>query len=150
MKGYKGIDSDMKCRGYQFEIGMKYRIDGEVKLCENGFHFCEKLADVFKYYEKSEQHRYFEIEASGTIKSDGEKSVAEEITIIRELSDAEVNRAFYGDGYGNGNGYGYGNGEGDGNGNGYGNGNGEGDGNGNGYGNGYGYGKNIQKILVFN
>ena len=128
MKGYKGMNKDMQCRGYQFEIGKTYRISGEVELCKNGFHFCEKLVDVFEYYEKGEPHRYFEIEASGTIKSDGKKSVAEEITIIRELSDTEVSRAFYG--YGDGNGYGYG----------YGYGNGDG----------YGNGKNIQIILIFN
>ena len=164
MKGYKGMNGDMKCRGYQFEVGKKYRIAGEVELCKNGFHFCEKLFDVFEYYEKDEPHRYFEIEASGTIKSDGEKSVAEEITIIRELEEAEINRAFYGNGYGYGYGYGYGNGYGygygnvygDGDGYGYGDGNGYGDGDGYGYGDGdgdgygYGDGKNIQKILIFN
>lgn len=128
MKGYKGMDKDMRCRGFQFEVGKTYRIAGEVELCKNGFHFCEKLFDVFQYYEKGEPHRYFEIEASGTIKSDGQKSVAEEIAIIRELEEVEINRAFYG--YGNGNGYGYGYGD--------------------GYGDGNGYGKNIQKILIFN
>ena len=162
MKGYKGMDRDMKCRGYQFEVGKTYRADGEVELCKNGFHFCEKLADVFEYYERGDPNRFFEIEASGTIESDGKKSVAEEITIIRELGDIEINRVFfgygngygdgdgdgygdgYGNGYGNGYGYGYGDGYGDGDGDGYGNGNGYGDGYGDGYGN-----RNIQRILIF-
>lgn len=124
MRGFKGMDRDMRCRGYQFEIGKTYRAEGKVELCQNGFHFCKNLVDTFEYYEKGKPHRFFEIEASGTIKSDGKKSVAEQIVIIRELGEGEINRAFYG--YGNGNGYGDGNG------------------------NGNGYGKSIQKILIFN
>ena len=138
MKGYKGMDNDMKCRGFQFEIGKKYRVDGKVELCKNGFHFCKNLVDTFEYYAKHYKHRYFEIEASGTIKSDGKKSVAEEISIIRELGEVEISRTFYSNGDGNGYEYSYG----DGYGYGYGCGNGNGDGNGYGYGygNGYSYG----------
>ena len=35
MKGYKGMDANMQCRGMQFEIGKTYKVDGEIKLCEN-------------------------------------------------------------------------------------------------------------------
>lgn len=43
MKGYKGMDQFMRCKGFQYEVGMKYRVSGDVKLCKNGFHFCEGL-----------------------------------------------------------------------------------------------------------
>ena len=152
MKGYKGMDANMQCRGMQFEVGKTYHVDGDIKVCENGLHFCEQLIKVFDFYERNDSNRFFEIEASGTIKTDLTKSAASDMRIIRELSDIEVNRTVYGYGYGYGNvngdgyGYGYGYGNGNGNGNGYGYGYGNGDGYGYGYGNGYG---NIQKILLF-
>ena len=127
MKGYKGMNPDMTCRGMPFEVGKSYHVDGVIEPCKNGLHFCERMVDVFDYYER-EGHRFFEVEAFGTIKTEGKKSATSDLRIIRELSDVEINRAAYGDGYG----YGYG------------------DGDGYGYGGGYGYGYgNIQKILIF-
>ena len=145
MRGYKGTNKDLKCRGFQFEIGKTYEVYGDVKLCDNGFHFCEKLLDVFDYYEHGKDNRYFEVEADGDILKDGTKSVARTIRLIREISPVEVNRAKYGNGHGYGDGYGnvYGNGYGYGYGYGYGNGRGNGNGNGSGYGNG------INKIAQF-
>jgi len=146
MKGYKGMNMDMTCRGMKYEVGGTYRVDGEVELCRNGLHFCTRLVDVFRFYSFG-RSRYFEVEAGGTVVTDeaGRKSAAFEITIVRELSEAEVclclilghgrgNGNGYGDGCGNGYGDGLGYGDGDGNGNGY------GDGCGNGYGDGLGYG----------
>ena len=133
MKGYKGMTKDMTCRGMPFEIGESYHIEGNVTLCRNGLHFCEKLTDVFEFYHPDES-RFFEIVANGDINTDGKKSAASDITIVRELTAKEINRARYGDGDGYGNGYGYG----------------DGYGNGNGNGNGDGYGRNIQRILIFN
>ena len=143
MKGYKGMKKDMTCRGMQYEVGKSYHVDGEITLCNNGLHFCERLNDVFSYYPKEEHSRYFEVYAGGQIVCGDDKSAASELTIIRELTNIEVNRCMYGNGYGNGDGNGYGYGYGDGNG--YGNGYGYGDGNG--YGNGYGYG--IQRIAIY-
>lgn len=28
MKGYKGMDQFMRCKGFQYEVGMKYRVFG--------------------------------------------------------------------------------------------------------------------------
>ena len=125
MKGYKGMTKDMTCRGMKFEIGSTYHVDGEIELCLNGLHFCKNLRDVFDFYARENDNRYFEVETDKPVKTDGKKSVTSKLTIIRELADKEVNRCYYGDGYGNG----------------YGNGNGYGDGN--------GYGE-IQKLLLFN
>ena len=142
MKGYKGMNADMTCRGMQYEVGKSYHVDGDIEPCRHGLHFCERLIDVLDYYEHKSGHRFFEVEAYGIVKTDGHKSAASDLRIIRELSDIEVNRIVYGNGNGDGNGYGNGNGWGNGDGNGYGDGDGNGDGNGNGwgYGDGWGYG----------
>ncbi len=33
---YKGFDKNMKCRGFQYEIGKDYTQKGENRLCRNG------------------------------------------------------------------------------------------------------------------
>jgi hypothetical protein len=50
MKGYKGFDKDLKCRGFQYEVGKTYECEGKVALCENGFHFCEDPKNIRGYY----------------------------------------------------------------------------------------------------
>ena len=169
MKGYKGMSKDMTCRGMKYEIGKTYEVDGEISLCKRGLHFCKNLEDVFNYYAKDDNNRFFEVEAVGQVVSGNDKSVTNKLKIIGELPKKIINRCVYDDGYGNdngygngygagdgyGNGYGYGGGNGAGygygNGNGYGSGNGAGDGSGDGYGsgNGDGAGTGIQKILNF-
>ena len=137
MRGYKGMTKDMTCRGMKFEVGKSYHVDGKIELCNNGLHFCQNLRDVFDFYERKDGNRYFEVETEKPVASDGKKSVTADLTILRELSEAEVNRCIYGYGCGYGDGYGYGYGD--------------GDGYGYGCGDGYGYGDgNIQKILAFN
>lgn len=49
MKGYKGFDKDLKCRGFQFAVGKTYE-EPEASICNRGFHFCEHPLNVFDYY----------------------------------------------------------------------------------------------------
>ena len=85
---YKGMDKDMKCRGFQYEVGGEYETD-EAKACECGFHACEYPLDVFNYYQPAGS-RFFEVEQSGSIsKSDeGTKVASTKIKIGAELSIA--------------------------------------------------------------
>lgn len=51
VKGYKAMNSDMTCREFKFKEGKTYK-SGALKMCSEGFHFCENLLDVYNYYEK--------------------------------------------------------------------------------------------------
>ena len=94
MRGYKGFEPDMTCRGFQYEVGQTYEMDGEVEPCERGFHFCPQMADVFNYYDEK-GCRYAEVEAVGKVVEYGDKSVTNKIRIIRELTGTEVMEAMY-------------------------------------------------------
>ena len=86
MIGYKAFDKDLKCRGFQYEIGKTYEMDGEIELCSRGFHFCEVIADCFRYYDQSDA-RFAKIEALGkVIESDEDsKCVTDKIKILEEI-----------------------------------------------------------------
>ena len=84
MKAYKGFDKDLKCRGYQYEVGKEYEQDGKVKCCENGFHACEAPLSVFNYYPPANS-RYCEVEQSGDMHKDGDKTASSKIKIGAEI-----------------------------------------------------------------
>lgn len=69
---YKGFDKNMKCRGFQYEVGKEYEMDGEVKCCNQGFHACKSPMEVWDYYDMLDS-RYAEVEQSGKIDA-GENS----------------------------------------------------------------------------
>ena len=85
MKMYKGFDKDMKCRGFQYEVGQTYETD-EAKLCESGFHACEAPLDVFRYYAPTDS-RYCEVELDDLTdkRSDDSKRVGKKITVGAEI-----------------------------------------------------------------
>ena len=95
MKGYKALNMDMSSAygDMSYEIGRKYTITGKLKMCENGFHFCKYLEDIENHYPIAKS-RIFEVEAEGKIIDEGNKSCAELITLIRELSKEEIHQYF--------------------------------------------------------
>ena len=72
VRGYKGFGKDLKCRGFQYEVGGKY-VEPGAKVCDEGFHFCEEPFDVFSYYPPTDS-RYCEVEGDGEIDRDGNDS----------------------------------------------------------------------------
>ena len=94
MIGYKGFDKDLKCRDFQYEVGKEYEHDGEVKLCESGFHFCENPQGVFGHYSPGNGSRFAIVEAdevSDERESDS-KRVAKKLKIKSEISVFEMCR----------------------------------------------------------
>lgn len=65
VEGYKGTDKDMRCRDYQYTLGELHTMPNEadIKECENGFHLCKKLKDVFEYYDVIDGHKFFKVRA---------------------------------------------------------------------------------------
>jgi hypothetical protein len=73
IKGFKGFDKDLKCRGFQYEENKTYEHVGSVKACNSGFHFCEYPLDVFNYYQPGDS-RFAVVDGSGEISKDGSDS----------------------------------------------------------------------------
>ena len=90
---YKGMNADMTCRGFRYEVGKEYETD-KAEACECGFHACEYPLDVFGYYPPANS-RYFEVEQSGEMdRSGGDSKVAStKIKIGAEISIAGLVKA---------------------------------------------------------
>ena len=93
IKSYKGFDKNLKCRDFQYEIGKEYEMDGEIKVCNRGFHACESPFDVFDHYTMIDS-RFCEVEQDGNIskKDRGTKICSSKIKIKEELKlDGMIN-----------------------------------------------------------
>ena len=89
IKSFKGFDKDLKCRGFQYEIGKEYE-EKEAKACHCGFHACEHPLDVFSHYTPNDS-RYCEVEQSGEIdNSESDKTCSTKIKIGAELSLKDI------------------------------------------------------------
>ena len=85
---YKGMESNMTCRDFQYEIGKTYKID-KAKLRNYGFHACLNPIDVLGYYTRKTKSRYFKVKLSGEITKCDDfdtKVAATEITILEEIN----------------------------------------------------------------
>ena len=88
MKVYKATDKDMKCCGFQYELGKTAEVEGDIELCENGMHACEMPLDVLGYYAPGDGSRYFEAEledVSDEKRIEDTKRVGKKLTLIAEI-----------------------------------------------------------------
>jgi hypothetical protein len=90
VKGYKVFNHDWTCQGFQYEVGKTYEIEGELRICKNGFHFCKKASDCFNYYGFSPNNKVAEIIAHGDIAEREDKCCTSKIEIVREILWQEV------------------------------------------------------------
>ena len=89
---YKGMEFDMTCRDFQYEVGKTYKTD-KAELCNCGFHACLNPKDVFEYYSEERKSRYFKVKLSGEITKCGKyytEVAATEITILEEINIDEI------------------------------------------------------------
>ena len=91
MKGYKAFLPNMTTQHGDdtvYEVGKTYTVEGEIKICENGYHFCKKCVDVYDYYSKP--CRICEVSVTGAVQTRGNKSVGRKLKILRELTADEI------------------------------------------------------------
>ena len=92
MKGYKGFDKDLTCRGKQYEVG-RTEHEEDVVLCKKGLHFCENPHDVFRYYGAGDGHRFCEVSAedvSDERESEDTKRVCKTLKVEAEISVFQI------------------------------------------------------------
>ena len=93
MIGYKAFDKDLKCRGFQFEVGKTYTKDTkkeDMECCtDKVFHFCRELFAIEKESDyKLSESRICEVIAGDYVRS-GDKYGTNSITILREIPESE-------------------------------------------------------------
>ena len=94
IKGIKGFDHNLSCRGFQFKIGKTYEVKGKVEACSNGFHSCPSDEEtsplaVFEYYPPA-MSRYCEVQADGKTDRQGNKITSAKITVGVEITLHEM------------------------------------------------------------
>lgn len=89
MKAYKGFNSKLQCRDFQYNIGASYVTDIEPELCKWGFHACKNPIEVLLFYAPIEntKNRYCIVDVDGKIvEHDAISKIAgQKITINEEL-----------------------------------------------------------------
>lgn len=95
IKGFKIFNPDWTCSPsnsevFQYEVGGIYEKDEKPVVCVCGFHFCEKAANCFDYYDFSPENKVAEVLAFGEVDTDGIISCTNKIKIVREIPWSEL------------------------------------------------------------
>ena len=98
MKGYKGFNKGLVCRGKQYAENTVFEED-DAKICESGMHFCENPFDVLDYYEfvadNGELNEYAEVEALDDAHTDDQqKFCTKKLKVGAKLGIAGLVNAF--------------------------------------------------------
>ena len=91
IKSYKAFDKNMQCRGFQYEVGKEYEMNGGIKCCNRGFHACKSPMEVWDHYDMLSS-RFAEVEQSGKIDEErnSTKVCSSRIKIKAELKLADI------------------------------------------------------------
>ena len=87
---YKGMNSDMTCRDFKYEVGKTYKTD-KAELCNCGFHACLNPLNIL--YPRYSSSRYYKVKLSGEITKCGFEDTqvaATEITILEDINIKEL------------------------------------------------------------
>lgn len=89
MIAYKAFDKGLKCRGYQFQMGLN--VTEKAKTAAYGFHCAEDPLDCLSYYSNMSSADYYVVNAGGDVDEDGydSKISCTELTIIKKLNKEE-------------------------------------------------------------
>lgn len=90
MKGYKGFEPGLICRGKQYAENTVFE-EEEAKICSYGMHFCENPFDVLNYYgfinDTGDFNEFAEVEALDEVKTnDNRKYCTKKLKIGAKLS----------------------------------------------------------------
>ena len=76
MKGYKGFEPGLICRGKQYAENTVFE-EEEAEICSYGMHFCENPFDVLDYYgfinDTGDFNEFAEVEALDEVKTDNNR-----------------------------------------------------------------------------
>ena len=76
MKGYKGFNKGLICRGKKYEENTVFE-ESNAEICRSGMHFCENPFDVLTYYpfvsDNAELNEFAEVESLAEVETDDEK-----------------------------------------------------------------------------
>ena len=76
MKGFKGFEKGLVCRGKQYKENTVFEEEKAV-ICQSGMHFCENPFDVLEYYDfvngNGSFNEFAEVEALDEVKTDDNK-----------------------------------------------------------------------------
>lgn len=84
MKMYKGFDENLKCRGFQYEVGKEYETE-TAELCSSGFHACENPLDVFNYYDPTNRFCEVDLDATDEVNDKDSKRCGKHIKVVAEI-----------------------------------------------------------------
>ena len=90
MKGYKGFEPGLICRGKQYAENTVFE-EEEAEICSYGMHFCENPFDVLDYYgftnDNGDFNEFAEVEALDEVKTnDNRKYCTKKLKIGAKLS----------------------------------------------------------------
>ena len=76
MKGYKGFEKGLICRGKQYSENVIFE-EKEAEICSAGMHFCQDPFEVLEHYgflnDKAEFNDFAEVEALSEVKTNDNK-----------------------------------------------------------------------------
>lgn len=93
MKGYKGFEKGLVCRGKQYAENTVFEED-DAEICQSGMHFCALPHQVFVHYSPGENHEFAEVEAlDDPVTDDDAKYYSKKLRIGAKISVFDMVKA---------------------------------------------------------